>query len=124
MRAFREQDLDALSALLHPEVELEGLKGTFRGVDAVRRWATRVPTGELMMGIELDDVVELGPTELAVAARRQWRWTDNGEIADETPFGMLFTFRDGLIYRWRQAYESLDEAIAAAAEPEPEEPLG
>ena len=66
-RVFREQDLDALSALLHPEVELEGLKGTFRRVDAVRRWATRGPTGERTMGIEVDDVVELGPTEIAVA---------------------------------------------------------
>ncbi len=120
LESLREQDLPTLSALLHPEVEVEGLKGDFRGIDAVLRWATVVPSGELRSRVELDRVVELTAIEVAAAARRQWRWREGDELADETEFGILFTFRDGLIYRWRQRFETFEEAVAAAAEPEPE----
>ena len=47
-----------------------------------------------------------------MAARRQWRWKDDPEtVADETPFGILFELRDGLVYRWRQNFASIIEAM-------------
>lgn len=120
--ALRRQDLEAFEALLHSEVEVEGLKGDFAGIGEVRRWATSVPTGELAMRVELDRVVEVGDSEVAAGARRQWRWREGDELAEESEFGVLVTFRDGLIHRWRQRFDDLQQAMAAAAEPEPEAP--
>ena len=110
--AFRDRDLPRFLAMLDPEIVVHGNKGTFRGVDEVRRWATPTDEGHLYMTVEVDEVHEIGDY-VAAGCRRQWRWREGDEIAEETEFGLLVEFRDGRILHWRLTYPSLVDAIAA-----------
>jgi limonene-1,2-epoxide hydrolase len=110
--ALRAQDREATAAELHPEVEAVGQKGTFSGIDAVVGWAKPSTDGHLCSRVEVDELHEIGD-HVAVAARRQWRWREGDELADEAPFGVLFELRDGKVYRWRQDFESVVDAIDA-----------
>ena len=100
-----------VAAQLHPEVEAQGRRGPFRGVDAVVEWARPNDEGHLSSHIEIDDLREVGDRYVAVDARRQWLWKENGEMGAEDRFGVLFEFRDGLVYRWHQEYPSIIDAI-------------
>jgi limonene-1,2-epoxide hydrolase len=111
-QALRAQDAQAVAAELHPEVEATGQKGTFRGIDAVVGWAKPSTDGHLYSRVELDELREVGDY-VALAARRQWRWRETDELADEAPFGVLFELRDGKVYRWRQDFDSLIDAVEA-----------
>jgi ketosteroid isomerase-like protein len=114
LAALRARDAAATAALLHPEVVATGDKGTFEGVDSVVRWARPSDDGHLVSQVEVDEMREVGDRHVAVAARRQWRWKeDPDEVADEMPFGVLFELRDGRIYRWRQNFPSIIDAIEA-----------
>jgi hypothetical protein len=98
---------------LHPEVEAQGRRGPFRGVAAVVEWARPNDEGHLSSHIEIDELREVGDRYVAVDARRQWLWKENGEMGAEDRFGALFEFRDGLVYRWHQEYPSIIDAIEA-----------
>ena len=109
--AFNAEDLDALVATLHPDVELVTARGPRFGHDGARIWATRQPGGELEQRIVLDGV--RGQGERAVALiRRQWWWREEGELATEEELGALFELRDGLIGR---VVTSEDRAAALAS---------
>ncbi len=114
LAALRARDGEAVAKLLHPEVVATGDKGTFEGVDAVVGWAKPSDDGHLVSSVEVDEIRAVGVDRVAVAARRQWRWKEDlDEIADESPFGVLFELRDGLVYRWRQNFPSIVDAIEA-----------
>ena len=112
LEALRAQDREAIAAALHPEVEAKGQKGTFKGIEAVAGWAKPSDDGHLRSRIEVDELREVGD-HVAVAARRQWLWREGDELADEAPFGALLELRDGRVYRWRQDFPSIVEAIEA-----------
>jgi ketosteroid isomerase-like protein len=112
LAALRARDEEAVAAELHPEVEATGQKGTFRGIEAVVRWAKPSVDGHLRSQVEVDEISEVGDF-VAVGARRQWRWDREDEVADESPFGVLLELRDGKIYRWRQDFASMVDAIDA-----------
>ena len=114
MVALRARDAKATAALLHPEVVATGDKGTFEGIDAVVGWAKPSDDGHLVSRVEVDEVREVGDEHVAVAARRQWRWKEDPDaVAHESPFGVLFELRDGKVYRWRQNFPSIIDAIDA-----------
>ena len=114
LAALRARDAEATAALLHPEIVATGDKGTFEGIDAVVGWAKPSDDGHLVSRVEVDEIREVGADHVAVAARRQWRWKEGpDEVADESPFGVLFELRDGKIYRWRQDFASIVDAIEA-----------
>ena len=114
MVALLARDAEATAALLHPEVVATGDKGSFEGIDAVVAWAKPSDDGHLVSRVEVDEIREVGDHHVAAAARRQWRWKeDPDEVADESPFGVLFELRDGKIYRWRQNFPSIIDAIDA-----------
>lgn len=114
LAALRERNGEAVAVLLHPLIEATGDKGTFEGVDAVVGWAKPSDDGHLVSRVEVDEIRHLGDHHVAVAARRQWRWKEDPDtVADEVPFGVLFELRDGRIYRWRQNFPSVIEAIEA-----------
>jgi limonene-1,2-epoxide hydrolase len=114
LAALRVRDTESVAQLLHPEVVATGDKGSFEGVDAVVGWAKPSDDGHLISRVEIDELRAVGDRHVAVAARRQWRWKDDlDEIADETPFGVLFELRDGRVYRWRQNFASIVEAVEA-----------
>jgi ketosteroid isomerase-like protein len=110
--AFTGQDLDAFVATLHPAVELETARGPRQGRDAARRWARKEPGGGLDQRIVLEEVRRDHCGAHAVALiRKQWWWREAEEVAYDEPEAALFTFRDGLIARWRP-FEDRDEALA------------
>jgi limonene-1,2-epoxide hydrolase len=112
--ALRARDADAVAAELDPEIVATGDKGTFTGIEAVVRWAKPSDDGHLVSSVEIDEIREVGDAHVAVAARRQWHWKEDPEtVADEAPFGILFELRGGRIYRWRQNFPSIVEAIEA-----------
>jgi ketosteroid isomerase-like protein len=113
MAALRARDAEATAAELHPEIVATGDKGTFEGIEAVVGWAKPSDDGHLVSRVEADQVREVGDSHVAVDARRQWRWKDGDELADEGRFGVLFELRDGKIYRWRQNFPSIIDAIDA-----------
>ena len=114
LAALRARDAEATAAELHPEVVATGDKGTFEGIDAVVGWAKPSDDGHLVSRVEVDEIREVGDHHVAVAARRQWRWKeDPDEVADESPFGVLFELREGKVYRWRQNFPSIIDAIEA-----------
>ena len=113
LAALRKRDRDGIAAELHPEVVARGDKGSFSGVDAVVGWAKPSDDGHLVSRVEVDEVREVGDDHVAVDARRQWRWKETDQLADESRFGVLLEFRDGRVYRWRQNFASIIEAIDA-----------
>jgi hypothetical protein len=114
LAALRARDGEAVAAELHPEIVATGDKGSFEGVDSVVGWAKPSDDGHLVSRVEVDEVREVGDRHVAVAARRQWRWKEEPDkVADEAPFGALFEFRDGLVYRWRQNFASIIDAVDA-----------
>jgi ketosteroid isomerase-like protein len=108
--AFNEQDLEALVATLHDDVELVTARGPRYGHDGARAWATRDPGGDLEQRIVLDGVREHGERALI---RRQWWWREEDELADEEELGAMFELRDGRIGRVVTA-EDRAAALASA----------
>jgi ketosteroid isomerase-like protein len=113
LEALRARDEAAVAAELHPEIEARGDKGSFSGIDAVVGWAKPSDDGHLVSRVEVDEVREVGDRHVAVDARRQWWWKEERRLADEARFGALFEFRDGKVYRWRQDFPSIIDAIDA-----------
>lgn len=113
LAALRQGDEAAVAAELHPEVEATGQRGTKRGISDVVTWAKPTVDGHLVSRVEVDEAREIGAEWVAVAARRQWRWAETGELADEEGFGVLFRIRDGRVLRWDQTFPALADAIDA-----------
>ena len=110
--AFNDEDLDALVATLHEDVELVTARGPRFGHGGARTWATRNPGGELEQRVVLEGVRQHGSRAVALI-RRQWWWRDEDELAEEEELGALFELRDGLIGRIVTA-EDRAAALASA----------
>ena len=111
--AFNREDLDALVASLSPTVEIQGRRGLVIGRAEAREWARRHPSGELRQRLVLEDVREDGHPPVALL-RRQWRWRDSGELAEEQEIAALVVLDDeGRIARW-QPFDERRKALEAA----------
>ena len=111
--AFNAEDLDALVAVLDPEVEIQGRRGLVIGHAEARDWATRKPSGDLHQQLVLEGVRIDGHPAVALV-RRQWLWKDRDEVADEEELGILVSFaEDGRIARW-QPFDDRAEALHTA----------
>ena len=110
--AFAAEDLEAMVATLHPEVELVTARGPRYGHEGARVWATRVPGGDLEQRVVLDGVREHGDRAVALI-RRQWWWREQDKLAEEEELAALFELRDGLIGRVVTA-EDRASALASA----------
>jgi hypothetical protein len=111
LTALTARDLETVAAQLHPEIEAQGRRGPFRGIEEVVDWARPNDEGHLSSHIEIDELREVGERYVAADARRQWVWKENGDVGAEDRFGALFELRDGLVYRWHQEYPTIIEAI-------------
>ncbi|MFN2612280.1 MAG: nuclear transport factor 2 family protein [Solirubrobacterales bacterium] len=109
--SFNSQDLDAFVAVLHPEVEIVSGRGSRRGREQARTWAT-FKAGGVRQRQVIDELVESGDRVLALN-RRQWYWDGTDELAAEDEMAYVFTLRDGLILRW-EPFEDRPAARAAA----------
>ena len=113
LAALEARDETAVAAELHPDVEAIGARGPKRGVPEVVAWAKPSVDGDLVSSVEVDEVREVAPEWVAVAARRLWSWSETGDVADEQPFGVLYRIRDGKVVSWDQTFGSLADALEA-----------
>jgi ketosteroid isomerase-like protein len=109
--AFNAEDLDRFVDTLHPHVELQTARGLRIGFAEARAWATRNPSGDLRQRYVVDDLVEEGNHVVALV-RKQWRWKETEELAEEQEMAALFTFEGGSIARW-QPFTERAEALRA-----------
>ena len=111
--AFNGEDLEAFVAMLSPTVEIQGRRGLVIGREEAREWASRRPSGELHQRLVLEDVRQDGHPPVALL-RREWRWRDSEEVADEQEIAALVALDDdGLIARW-QPFDERHKALEAA----------
>jgi ketosteroid isomerase-like protein len=111
--AFNAEDLDALIAVLDPDVEIQASRGLVEGHDEVRAWATRKPSGELHQRLVLDAIRDEGRHVIAFG-RREWLWRAGGDVAESHELAIVATIgADGRITRW-QPFDDRDEALRAA----------
>ena len=73
-------------------MEIETPGGVGRGPEAVRQWVEKQTQPHAVMHIVLDQLLEAGD-RVVVFARRQMRWRETDELADETPQAALLTFQ-------------------------------
>lgn len=109
---FNRSELDAFVELLDPEVEIHGMRGTFKGREAARTWATRTPGG-VQQTILIQSCEQVGERLLAMV-RREWRWEEGGELAYTDDLAWLFRVRDAKVLSWRP-FEDREEARATFA---------
>jgi ketosteroid isomerase-like protein len=109
--AFNARDLDAFVETLHPEIEIQSVRGPRIGIQEARDWATRKPGG-VQQTVVIEEMKEEGARVL-VLARRDWRWDGTDKLASSEELAFLFTFRDGKVARW-QPFTDREEALAAA----------
>ena len=112
--AFNGRDLDAFVETLHPDVEIHGMRGTRRGREEAREWATR-PRGGVQQRIVVEEMREEGERVCALIVR-EWWWDEEEEVDADGPaasdeMAWLFSFEDGLIREWRH-FEDRGEALA------------
>jgi ketosteroid isomerase-like protein len=108
--AVARGDLDALSALLDPDVKWHGSEGLGRdschnrseALEFIRQAIKRGAVGELV------DVIDAGDHVVVVMRPRR-----NSQLVDSEPRANLTTFRDGKVVRM-VAYETPQAALAAA----------
>jgi ketosteroid isomerase-like protein len=92
------------------------LAEVYRGHDGVRTYWRRWFEGWKDLTFELQDVLDAGD-EVVALIRDQRQWGRHTGIATELPpYGMVFTFRDGRIVRWR-TFPTQEEALRAAGLP-------
>jgi ketosteroid isomerase-like protein len=115
IRSFNERDLDALVAVLDPDVELHSMKGLRKGREAARLWATRAPGG-VQQTIDLDalyeDWTERGGGSAVALITRRWHWDEDGSPAGEDRMAWLFELRNRRIRSWCP-FEDRSEALEA-----------
>jgi nuclear transport factor 2 (NTF2) superfamily protein len=112
IEAFNAEDLDALTATLTEDVEIQGARGLVEGRDEAREWATRKPSGELTQRLILEELAEHGAHAIATV-RRVWLWRHSGRVADTHRIHYVATLRGGLIARWAP-FERREDALRAA----------
>ncbi len=110
--AFNDEDLEAFVATLREGIELQTARGLRIGRDEARAWATRGSDGHLHQSFVVEELRE-HHNHVVALVRKQWRWEESKEVADEEAMAALFTFEDELISRW-QPFHDRAEALAAA----------
>jgi ketosteroid isomerase-like protein len=122
--AWNQGDATAVLTLVTPEVEIETPGDVGRGPEAVQQWVDKQTQPHAVMRIVLDQLLEAGD-RVVVFARRQMRWRETGELADETPQAALLTFHLGKLSRWQLFPDREQALLAAGLEPtEPAPPTG
>ncbi|MCB0863450.1 MAG: nuclear transport factor 2 family protein [Solirubrobacterales bacterium] len=107
---FNRSELDAFVKLLDPEVEIHGMRGTRKGHDEARDWATKKPGG--VQQTVLIESCQLTGDRALLEVKREWRWEEDNELAYTDELGWLFVLRNAKVLRW-EPFE--DKEIARTA---------
>ena len=120
--AFKRRDVDALVALLSPDVvweenpDLPGLREVYRGRAEVREWMVAVLEVLENLQVELAELAELGDDRIFAEGVLRARGKGSG-VPVELRVWMVLWFAESKITR-RQVSWSRDQALEAAGLPE------
>ena len=103
--ALNREDVDALLALLHPDVELVGPRGSAHGHEVLREWAARA-------GLALHPR-EVYARERAVVVAERGEWRRDGNVVGEADVASVFRVTDGQV-AYLARFDTLDEALEHA----------
>jgi len=107
---FNRSELDSFVELLDPEVEIHGMRGTSKGREEARAWATKKPGG-VQQTVLIQSCEQAGDRVL-MDVKREWRWEEDDELAYVDELAWLFHLRDAKVLSW-QPFEDKEEAKAA-----------
>ena len=97
--AWNCQDIEAVVAVMHPDVRFEhrlaALQGKFVGIEAVRRWFADLTEHFDTWRIDCPDIRELDDKVLALGTNHA-TGTESG-LETELPFTVVARIEDGLI---------------------------
>ncbi len=116
--AFKRRDVDALVALLSPDVvweenpELPGLRGVYRGRAEVREWMVAVLEVFENLHVEVAEITELGDDRVFAETVLTARGKGSG-VPVELRFWTVLWFAESKITR-RQVFWTRDQALEAA----------
>jgi ketosteroid isomerase-like protein len=118
VRAFNERDIEGIVALANPEIVIELFGGfadlmgdRFEGHEGVRRFYTDWFATFETMQVELEEILPAG--DRAVAMTRLSASAEGSDLLVEIPGAIIYTFKDGKIFRAGFYYDR-SEALAAA----------
>lgn len=105
--ALNAGDVDRLAALVGPDIEVVGPRGTGYGAALVHEWVERA-------GIQLEPerVFHRGAT-VVVEQRATWRDAETGELGQPQTVASTFEVRDNRVRRV-QRFPDLNAALTAA----------
>ncbi|MFL5908266.1 MAG: nuclear transport factor 2 family protein [Solirubrobacterales bacterium] len=119
--AFDQRDHERAFEFYDPEIEWDAtgiealgldIAGKYRGHDGVRTYWRRWLGAWSDLEFEIEDVLDAGDDVVALI-RNQRQWGRHSGIRTEFPdYGLVFTFRDGKVVRWR-SFPDQDAALEA-----------
>ncbi len=98
LEALSHGDVQAFTALLHPEIEVRTARGVWRGCEEAEEWA-RKRYEHLERRYAIDELRVSGEKVLA-HVRAQYVWRESGLVGDEEPTVIELAFRDGRLTLW------------------------
>jgi ketosteroid isomerase-like protein len=122
LEAFRQRDHERAFDFYDPDIEWDATAGgevnpelarVYRGHDGVRSYWREWLSAWKDLEFEIEDVRDGGDEIVAlICNQRQWG-RHSGVVTELPPYGLVFTFRDGKVVRWR-FYPDQRSALEAA----------
>ena len=107
---FQRRQHERAFEFYDPEIEWDAsalgddfpdIAGVYHGHEGVRTYWRNWLSAWSELRFEIQEIVDAGDeVVLLISNQRQWG-RHSGLETEFTPYGMVFTFRDGLVVRWR-----------------------
>jgi ketosteroid isomerase-like protein len=120
--AFNRGELDAYLSVLDPEfvwhgpTEIPDLAGTYRGVEGVRRYLSKLMEVFNDYRMVPEEFIDAGDEHVLVLAREGGRGKGSGIAVQTNPTGHLWTVRDGRPARLDSYWERANALQAVGLE--------
>jgi ketosteroid isomerase-like protein len=121
LEGFARRDHERAFDFYDPEIEwdatglderLPDLAGVYHGHDGVRTYWRRWLSAWSDLDYDVDDVIDAGDDVVAmIGNQRQWG-RSSGIVTEFPPYAIVFSFRNGLVVRWR-SYPDREAALRA-----------
>jgi ketosteroid isomerase-like protein len=122
LESFQQRDHERAFDFYDPEIEWDttehreanpDIAGVYRGHDGVRAYWRNWLGAWKDLDFDIQDIVDAGD-EVVALIRNQRQWGRHSGIETAlAPYGLVFTFRDGKVVRWR-SFVSQAAALEAA----------
>ncbi len=105
---FADRDHEAVFAFYDPEIEwiagpghADFQQGTYRGHEGVRAYWRGWLQAWKDLDFEVQDIFDAGDDVVALICNQHQSGRRSGIRTEVAPYGLVFTFRDGKVVRWR-----------------------